>query len=141
MIFLFTGDKVMSERVFLFIVGVYILIALYLGMDVMIYLLSLWLLFEAITDIRLTTVTQKFMKKSVPAGLIVFNSTQRFDFDALRAWRISVAVLLGGSLLLLKEQNVEFVWFFPWFMGFAIMGAGASSVCPVLLFIRWIGFK
>ena len=81
------------------------------------------------------------MKKKVPAGLIVFQTHQRFDFDAIRAWRITVAVFLAGSLLLLKEQNVEFVWFFPWFMGFAIMGAGASSVCPVLLFIRWIGFK
>ena len=131
----------MSERVFLFLVGVYILVALYLGMDSMIYLLSLWLLFEAITDIRLTTLSQKLMKKKVHAGLIVFNSHQRFDFDAIRAWRITVAVLLGGSLLLLKEHNVEFVWFFPWFMGFAIMGAGASSVCPVLLFIRWVGFK
>ncbi|MBT8118527.1 MAG: hypothetical protein KJN89_02320 [Gammaproteobacteria bacterium] len=131
----------MSERVFLFIVGVYILMALYLGMDVMIYLLSLWLLFEAVTDIRLTTLSQRLLKKSVPAGLIIFNSRQRFDFDALRIWRISVAVLLGGSLILLKEQNFEFMWFFPWFMGFAIMGAGASSVCPVLLFIRWIGFK
>jgi hypothetical protein len=141
MSFQLTGDKFMSERVFLFIVGVYILIALYLGIDVMIYLLSLWLLFEAITDIRLTTLSQRFMNKPVPAGLIVFDSKQRFDFDALRAWRISVAVLLGGSLLLLKEQDIEFVWFFPWFMGFAIMGAGASSVCPVLLFIRWLGFK
>jgi len=131
----------MSERVFLFLVGVYILVALYLGMDTMIYLLSLWLLFEAITNIRLTTLSQKLMKKTVPAGLIVFNSHQRFDFDALRTWRITVAVLLGGSLLLLKEHNVEFVWFFPWFMGFAIVGAGASSVCPVLLFIRWVGFK
>ena len=131
----------MSERVFLFLVGVYILVALYLGMDSMIYLLSLWLLFEAITNIRLTTLSQKLMKKTVAAGLIVFNSHQRFDFDALRAWRITVAALLGGSLLLLKEHNVEFVWFFPWFMGFAIMGAGASSVCPVLLFIRWVGFK
>lgn len=131
----------MSERVFLFLVGVYILVALYLGMDLMIYMLSLWLLFEAITDIRLTTLSQKFMKQTVPAGLIIFNTHQRFNFDAIRAWRITVAALLGGSLLLLKEYNVDFVWFFPWFMGFAIMGAGASSVCPVLLFIRWIGFR
>ena len=131
----------MSERVFLFIVGAYILISLYLWIDLMIYILSLWLLFEAITDIRLTTLSQKLMKKTVPAGLIVFLTHQRFNFEASRAWRITVAVLLGGSLLLLKEHNVEFVWFFPWFMGFAIMGAGASSVCPVLLFIRWIGFK
>ena len=131
----------MSERIFLFLVGVYILIALYLGVDLMIYMLSLWLLFEAITDIRLTTLSQKLMKQTVPAGLIVFKTHQRFNFDAVRAWRITAAVLLSGSLLLLKEYNVDFVWFFPWFMGFAIMGAGASSVCPVLLFIRWIGFR
>jgi hypothetical protein len=131
----------MSERVYLFIVGVYILISLYLANDLMIYALSLWLLFEAITDIRLTTISQKMMHKTVPPGLIVFQARQRFDFDALRAWRITVAIFLGGSLLLLKEHNVEYVWFFPWFMGFAIMGAGASSVCPVLLFIRWLGFK
>ncbi len=131
----------MSERLFLFLVGGYILISLYLGIDLMIYILSLWLLFEAITDIRLTTLSQKLMKQTVPAGLIVFNTHQRFNFDAIRAWRGTVAVLLGGSLFLLKEYSVDFVWFFPWFMGFAIMGAGASSVCPVLLFIRWIGFK
>ncbi|NOQ88097.1 MAG: hypothetical protein GQ550_04165 [Gammaproteobacteria bacterium] len=131
----------MSERLFLFIVGAYILIALYFGIDLMIYALSFWLLFEAITNLRLTTLSQQLMKKTVPAGLIVFQTHQRFDFDATRAWRLTVSVLLGGSLLLLKEYDVEFVWFFPWFMGFAIMGAGASSVCPVLLFIRWIGFK
>ena len=131
----------MSERLFLFLVGVYILISLYLGIDLMIYILSLWLLFEAITDIRLTTLSQKIMKQTVPAGLIVFNTHQRFNFDAIRAWRVTVAVMLGGSLFLLKEYNIDFVWFFPWFMGFAIMGAGASSVCPVLLFIRWIGFR
>ena len=131
----------MSERLYLFIVGVYILASLYLGVDMMIYVLSLWMLFEAITDIRLSTLSQRLMNRTMPAGLIVFESKQRFDFDATRAWRITVAVLLGGSLLLLKEYSIDFVWFFPWFMGFAIMGAGASSVCPVLLFIRWLGFR
>ena len=121
--------------------GVYILISLYLGVDMMIYVLSLWMLFEAITDIRLTTLSQRLMNRTVPAGLIVFESKQRFDFDASRAWRITVAALLGGSLLLLNEYSIDFIWFFPWFMGFAIMGAGASSVCPVLLFLRWIGFR
>lgn len=131
----------MSERLYLFIVGVYILIALYFEVDVMIYLLCLLLVLEALTDIRLTTLSQRLRHVSVPAGLVSFQTHQRFEFDALRAWRISVAVMLGGSFYLLNEYDIEVVWFFPWFMGFAIMGAGASSVCPVLLFIRWIGFK
>jgi len=131
----------MSERMFLFLVGAYILTALYLEINIMIYLLCLWLLFEAITNIRLTTLTQNLMRKPVPAGLTVFQTQPRYNFDSFRAWRISVAIMLGGSYLLLNEQNIEVVWFIPWFMGFAILGAGVSGVCPVLLLIRWIGFK
>ena len=131
----------MSERLYLFIVGAYILISLYMGVDMMIYLLSLWLLFEGVTNIRLTTLSQKLMNKTVPAGLIVFETKQRFNFEAVRAWGVTVAILLAGSFFLLREYSIDVVWFFPWFMGFAIMGAGASSVCPVLLFIRWIGFR
>ena len=131
----------MSERLYLFFVGVYILFALYFEVDVMIYLLCLLLLVEAITDLRLTTLSQRLMKVNVPVGLVTFQTRQRFNYDGLRAWRISVAVMLGGSLFLLNEYDFQVVWFFPWFMGFAIMGAGASSVCPVLLFIRWLGFK
>ncbi len=131
----------MSERLYLFFVGVFILIALYFEVDVMIYLLCLLLFIEGITNFRLTTLTQKLMHVTVPVGLVSFQTHQRFEFDALRAWRITVAAMLGGSFFLLREYGLEVVWFFPWFMGFAIMGAGASSVCPVLLFIRWIGFK
>jgi len=131
----------MSERFFLFVVGAYILIALYLEINIMIYLLSLWLLFEAITDIRLTSLSQQLIRKPIPAGLTVFQSHPRYNFDAFRAWRIIVAIMLGGSFILLNEQNIEVVWFIPWFMGFAILGAGVSGVCPVLLLIRWIGFK
>ena len=131
----------MSERIFLFFVGAYILTSLYIEMDMMIYVLCLWLMFEAITDIRLTTITQKLMHKTVPAGLTVFQTHMRFNFDAFRAWRITVAIMLGGSFILLNENNIEYVWFIPWFMGFAILGAGASGVCPVLLLIRWIGFR
>jgi len=131
----------MSERMFLFTVGAFILAALYLEIDIFIYGLCLWLVFEGITNIRLTTLSQKFMQKTVPSGLTVFQTTQRFDFDAYLAWRLMVAVMLGGSFILLNEYHFEILWFFPWFMGFAIMGAGVSGVCPMILMIRWVGFR
>jgi hypothetical protein len=130
-----------SERLFLFIVGVYILTGLYFEIDVMIYALSVLLLLEGLTNVRITTLSQSLTRQPVAAGLTVFQTSQRINFDALRALRILVAVMLGGSFLLVKEYNIEVVWFFPWFMGFAIMGAGASGVCPMVLFIRWLGFK
>ena len=131
----------MSERLYLFFVGVYILIALYFEVDVMIYLLCLLLVLEALTNIRLTTLSQRLLHVSVPAGLVTFQTHQRFEFDALRAWRISVAAMLGGSFFLLNEYDIEVVWFFPWFMGFAILGAGVSGVCPMFLAMKWIGLK
>lgn len=131
----------MSERFFLFFVGAYILTALYIDVEIMIYLLCLWLLIEAITDIRLTSLTQKLIHKPLPVGLTLFQTHPRFDFDALRAWRISVAIMLGISFLSLNEYDIEVVWFVPWFMGFAILGAGVSGVCPVLLLLRWLGFS
>jgi hypothetical protein len=49
--------------------------------------------------------------------------------------------MLVSAYVLLHEYDIDVLWFFPWFMGFAIMGAGASGICPVLLGLRWAGFK
>ncbi len=131
----------MSERVFLFVVGAFILSALYIEIDLLIYGLCAWLVFEAVTNIRLTSLSQKLMKRSLSPGLTVFQTKQKFDFDAFRAWRIMAPLMLGGSFILLNEYQMEILWFFPWFMGFAIMGAGVSGICPMLLMIRWVGFR
>jgi len=131
----------MSERLFLFLTGAFILTALYFEIDMMIYGLCLWLMFEGVTGIMLTRQSVKFITVTEPVGLATFRTQQRFDFEALRATRIIIAIVLGCSFLLLNEYNVEFLWFFPWFMGFAILGAGVSGVCPIVLITKWIGFR
>ncbi len=131
----------MSERAYLFLVGALILTALYFGQETIIFALCLWLIFEGLTNIRLTNVLQSMRHVQLPAGLTVFKTKQRLSLDALSAWRLSVAMFLGVSFILLQVYKVEELWFFPWFMGFAIMGAGASGVCPMLLLLRWLGFK
>ncbi len=131
----------MSERLFLFVVGAYILISLYIEIDMMIYILCLWLLFEAIMDIRLTTLSQKLMSRTVPAGLTVFQTQARFDFEALRVLRIVVSVSLAGAFILINEHHIDVLWFVPWFLGFALLGAGVSGICPAMLLIRWLGFR
>ncbi len=131
----------MNERVHLFVIGVFILTALYFDLTTLIYVLCLWLLFEGLTGILLTQILQKFISVKEPIGLTIFQSQQRFNFEAIRATRIIIAIFLGSSLLLHYEYNVEFLWFFPWFMGFGILGAGASGICPIVLFTKWLGFK
>ena len=131
----------MSERLFLFVVGVFILLSLYFQIDIIIYILCLWLLLEAITDIRITTLSQKWMRKTVPSGLTVFQTQSRFDFDAFRVWRVMVAVSLASAFILIKTYQIDVLWFVPWFAGFTIMGAGVSGICPTILFIHWLGFR
>lgn len=131
----------MSERFYLFLVGLYILCALYMEIDMMIYGLSVLLVFEGLTNLRLTTSLQTLRKITYETGLVAFNTKLRFDFDGLRAWRMLVAVVLTSSYVSLHQFNVEVLWFFPWFMGFAIMGAGVSSMCPMLMALRWVGFR
>jgi hypothetical protein len=131
----------MSERLFLFLTGACILVALYFDVDMMLYGLCLWLLFEGFSGVTLTGLSAKLIVVNEPVGLTTFRTQQRFNFEALRATRIIIAVVLGGSFLLLNEYEFDFLWFFPWFMGFAILGAGVSGVCPVLLITKWLGFK
>lgn len=131
----------MSDRAYLFVVGAYILSALYLGIDLMIYALIVFMLFEGLTGFTLTGITQGMRKVKLDSGLLKYESTPRFNFDAFRALRIFFAMAMTAAYLSVHEYDVEMIWFLPWFFGFALVGAGVSSVCPVLLAMRWLGFK
>jgi hypothetical protein len=135
-----SGDG-MTERVYLFLVGAFILLALYLESNYLIYGLSLFLLIEGVSGIRLTRMIQKSRHVSLDTGLVYFNTKARFAIDGLSVWRVFVAIVLVTTYGLLHEYGYDVLWFIPWFMGFAILGAGASGICPVLLGLRWIGFR
>jgi len=130
-----------SERIYILLTGACLLAALYLEQSVLIYGLIGLLLFEGITDMRLTIFLQKARHVVLDIGLATFPTTQRFELEAIRVWRLFVAIVLLVTYVLSFEFNYDVLWFFPWFMGFALLGAGVSSICPVLLAIRWLGFK
>ena len=131
----------MSERFYLLIVGAYILLSLYLEVDLMIYILSGVLMLEGLTNWRLTVVLQKLRKITLDSGLVAFKTKNRISIEGIQMWRLVVAVVLASSYIMLHQYDVEYIWFFPWFMGFAIMGAGVSGMCPMLMALRWVGFK
>jgi hypothetical protein len=131
----------MSDRAYLFVVGFYIVTALYLEIELMIYGLIVFMLFEGVTGLTLTSVTQKIRKVKLDSGLLQYETSPRFNFDGFRALRIFFAVAMTAAYLGVHEYGIEMIWFLPWFFGFALLGAGVSSVCPVLLGMRWLGFK
>jgi len=132
----------MTERLFRLLIGACILTALNFDLrNLMIGLIAV-LMFEGLTNLRVPLLISRLRYGS---GAV--NSTDKvlwpiqafftISFDAERAWRFTVAVLLVLTYLMYYQQ----AWFMPWFMGFAIFGAGLSGVCPMLISLRLIGFR
>lgn len=131
----------MSDRTYLFVVGLYILAALYMDIDQMIYALVAVMFFEGITDLTLTSFTQKILKVRLDSGLLEYESIPRFRFEAIRALRVFFSIAMAASYMAVYEYDIDVLWFLPWFFGFALVGAGVSGVCPVVLGMRWLGFR
>jgi len=132
----------MSDRTYRLILGALLLLALYFDLHYFIYSAIAILLLEGVTNRRITLLVQKIRGTSSALDeatdtLAPFQCNCRFNFEAERAWRLVSASMLLITYVLLYDL----LWFFPWFMGFALFGAGASGVCPMLSGIRWVGFK
>lgn len=95
---------------------------------------------EGITNQRMPKLVYMLRNLLVKEEIAYVNYAEvakpKFNVDSERVWRLTV-----GLFLLVSFSYVEALWWFPWFMGFAIFGAGLSGVCPVLIAIRWVGFR
>lgn len=121
----------MHIRPYLFVIGIGVLVALYFDWAPLLFAIAGLLLFEGITNLALARFT--------PAGLSTASpdSPGRFHFEADRLWRLIVGGMLGLSYGLFPDA----LWFIPWFVGFAVAGAGLSGVCPMLVMLRSAGFR
>jgi hypothetical protein len=57
--------------------------------------------------------------------------------DAERVLRLIIAGLLAAGHLAWPGT----LWFLPWFVGFALAGAGLSGLCPMVLMLRGLGLR
>jgi small-conductance mechanosensitive channel len=127
----------MTDRNYRLVFGLAILLALYFDLTYFMYGLISLIFVEGITNWRVPLLVNRFMQ---PPGADV-PPIEPFDFrwplQVERAWRLVVAFMLFLTAVLFNEV----VWFLPWFMGFAILGAGVSGVCPMLLGLRFSGCR
>ncbi len=120
------------------LLGGLILIFLYFDLPNMIYALIGMLFFEGLTNLRIPILINRLMGRSDVNGELQLAGTgARLSMDSERVWRLVV----GTMLLITFGILYQYLWFIPWFMGFAILGAGISGVCPVLFAIQWSGFR
>ncbi len=130
----------MSNRLYRLLFGLLLLIALYFDAYPLIYTLVGVAVFEAITNLRVPVVVSRLRGIDAPdatEGSLGIAFHTRTEFEAERGWRLLVATMLVLSVFVFPEP----LWLFPWFLGFAILGAGISGVCPMFLALKWAGLK
>lgn len=130
----------MSERFYRLILGATLLVALYVPLTGVVYGLIAILIVEGVTNARvpaLVTALRRRWFRALPAPLDVSPASDyRFAFEAERVWRLIAALVLTAGM-----TDPDALWFLPWFMGFALLGAGVSGVCPMLISVQWLGFR
>lgn len=130
----------MSNRFYRLLFGGTLLLGLYFDLYALLYALIGLSVCEALTNARIPGLVSRmrYGNGGDPLeGSLGIEFVQRCNFEAERAWRLSVAAFLAVSIFALPDT----LWFLPWFMGFAILGAGVSGVCPMFLALKWVGLK
>ncbi len=130
----------MSNRLYRLTFGALLLVALYLDLYPLMYAMVGIAAFEGITNLRIPVLVSRLRGVDAPdvnEGTLGIAFRLRTGFEAERGWRLSVAAMLAIGLFVFPEP----LWFFPWFIGFALLGAGVSGVCPMLLALKWTGLR
>ena len=132
----------MTNRFYRGVLGLLLLTSLYFNWSMIMYGIIVMLFLEGISNVLVPDIVNVARQKlGVPMvhtqginACLMPNGLSHLGNE--RIWRLVV-----GGMLLLTYSNIDVLWFFPWFMGFAIFGAGLSGICPVLLFIQWANRK
>ena len=127
----------MTDRNYRLLFGLAILVVLYFDLTYVMYGLIGLILTEGVTNWRIPLLVSRFTQQPGAHALPMESFDFKWPLHGERAWRLVV----GFMLLLTAVLFNEIAWFLPWFMGFAIFGAGVSGVCPVLLGLRFAGCR
>jgi len=134
----------MTERIWRLIFGSLCLIFLALEWYSAIYVIVGIAIFEGITNLRLPVLLSKisFLNKNNPLMIqdtltITPENRKTIPFDAHRIFRLSLSLIVIVPLLLFPQA----LWFVPWFVGIMLTMSGVTGVCPMMLFLQWLGFK
>ena len=128
----------MKHRLYNLVLGSSLLVGLYFSIDLIIYIMIVLLLFEGLTGILFTRLLGRVKISFLDNEIMNYTAKkQRFSIPSERGWSLLVALIFIVSFVFFFET----LWFIPWFMGFAILGAGVSGVCPMLIAFKYMGFK
>src|SRR6266540_2731484 len=126
----------MSDRFFRLILGLSLMFFLFFDLKRAMYVYICVLIAEGVSNWRIPAVISKLR---FGIGFHEENSigSLRFNFDGERFLRLLLASLLILSFVLFHRQ----LWFLPWFIGFALVMAGITGICPMAILLKKMGFR
>lgn len=127
----------MIERWYRLAQGIYLIAALYIESDMMIYTFMALLTIEAIVNIRVPVLVMKLTNSVIDEDDEQGNNCYTFSIDSERLLRLVVVAFLLVTYVLFPEP----VWFFPWFIGAMLLLAGITNICPMVMMFQYVGFK
>lgn len=131
----------MSERSFRLIQGLYILVAMYFELDILLFIYLGVIAFEGLTNWRVPRIVNRLRYGKIATAADATSTARptaaKFNFEAERALRLVVFVLLVFAILIFPEPG----WFFPWFIGAMLLMAGVTNICPMVMMFRYLGFR
>jgi len=128
----------MNERIFRLLLGATLLLILFFERNGLLYVYIGMITFEGLSNWRIPTLISKL--RHGPAYFeIAVNApgTYKYNFEAERAFRLVIAFFLFVSCCVFPKT----LWFFPWFVGFALSMAGITGICPISISFKKLGFR
>lgn len=130
-------ERIMGDRIYRACIGASLLAALLMGSPELFMGIIGVMYLEGITNWRIPLVVGKF-NYAVASGIggqeVV---SSKIPFDAERMFRLVAATMLLATSLYITDL----LWWFPWFIGFVFFFAGVSGICPMIMVLRYLGFR
>lgn len=130
----------MSEKNFRIILGAWLILGLFANSPQVIYALVALLMFEGVTNLRVPGLVSQARfgtQAAVESDALNPNPKAWTSFEAERGLRLIVA----GLIVIPMVTAHALLWLLPWFVGFALIGAGLSGICPMVLALRRLGLR
>jgi hypothetical protein len=120
----------MTEKIYRLVLGFSLLPLFYFEKDFAIFAIMGILLFEGITNLR------------APVVFLLAQSSKKINFakmvflDFLSPDRI-LRFVIAGLIYTSTQLYGEALWFFPYFIGFALIYSGVTNICPMIFAIKF----
>lgn len=127
----------MTERAYRFVLGTALVLLLYFHIEPLHYVYVSILLWEGLTGYRIPVIVSQLRYGASYQDPQRDPGEYRFRFEAERGMRLAFAAVLVPTFFLLSADY----WYVGWLAAIALYVAGLVNYCPMVMILRWLGFR